>query len=95
MTKKQNLFVAEYLIGMNPTQAAIRAGYSKKTAAQVGHENVRKSDIAAAVEEGMRERGDRTKTSADLVVRKLAENPHYREGEWQYRAIYTLHYTIY
>jgi phage terminase small subunit len=46
---KRQRFVAEYLIDLNATQAAIRAGYSRKTAGQKGFELLKKADIAAAV----------------------------------------------
>lgn len=49
LTPKQRRFVAEYLIDLNATQAAIRAGYSKKTAKSIGAENLTKPDIQAAV----------------------------------------------
>ena len=52
LTPKQERFVAEYLIDLNATQAAIRAGYSKKTAKQMGTENLAKPVIAAAIAEG-------------------------------------------
>jgi phage terminase small subunit len=52
LTPKQARFVAEYLVDLNATQAAIRAGYSKKVAAQQGHENLMKPEIAAAIAEG-------------------------------------------
>lgn len=53
MTPKQQRFVEEYLIDRNATQAAIRAGYSAKTARQTASEYLAKPDIAAAVAEGM------------------------------------------
>ncbi len=49
LTAKQQRFVEEYLIDLNATQAAIRAGYSAKTAASIGSENLTKPEIAAAV----------------------------------------------
>ncbi len=49
LTPKQQRFVAEYLVDVNATQAAIRAGYSTKTAQQIGAENLLKPVIAAAV----------------------------------------------
>jgi phage terminase small subunit len=52
LTPKQARFVAEYLIDLNATQAAIRAGYSAKTARQQGAENLSKPDIAEAVSVG-------------------------------------------
>lgn len=51
MTKKQKRFVEEYLIDLNATQAAIRAGYSRKTAKQTGSENLAKPDLRAYVDE--------------------------------------------
>jgi phage terminase small subunit len=52
LTPKQQRFKDEYLTDLNATQAAICAGYSKKTAAQVGFENLRKPNIAAAISKG-------------------------------------------
>lgn len=49
MTPKQKLFIAEYLKCFNATQAAIAAGYSKKSARTIGHENLTKHDIAEAI----------------------------------------------
>ena len=50
MTPRQERFVAEYLVDLNATQAAIRAGYSTKTAASIGYENLRKPEISAFVQ---------------------------------------------
>ena len=52
LTAKQRRFVEEYLIDFNATQAAIRAGYSVRTAQQMGSENLSKPVIAAAIHEG-------------------------------------------
>jgi len=60
MTPKQAAFVDEYLIDLNATQAAIRAGYSAKTARQIGEENLSKPDISAAVAAGIDARSKRT-----------------------------------
>lgn len=73
MTKKQELFVAEYLIDLNATQAAIRAGYSVKTAEVIGFENLRKPKIAGAIAEKMAERSKRTGVNQDRVVMELAK----------------------
>ena len=51
LNPKQQRFCEEYLIDLNATQAAIRAGYSKKTAAIIGHENLRKLNIEAYISE--------------------------------------------
>jgi phage terminase small subunit len=50
MTPKQIAFVAEYLIDMNATQAAIRAGYSAHTAVKIGSENLRKPEVRKAID---------------------------------------------
>jgi phage terminase small subunit len=50
LTRKQQRFVEEFQVDFNATQAAIRAGYSRRTAKQTGHENLTKPYIAAAVE---------------------------------------------
>lgn len=73
LTAKQRAFVREYLIDLNATQAAIRAGYSEKTARQIGEENLSKPDIASAVEAAMKNRADRTDITADRVLRELAK----------------------
>lgn len=52
LTPKQQRFVNEYLIVLNATQAAIRAGYSETTARNVGSENLTKPDIADAIQKG-------------------------------------------
>ncbi|MFP3638122.1 terminase small subunit [Paraburkholderia sp. SIMBA_054] len=49
LSGKQQRFVDEYLIDLNATQAALRAGYSAKTASAIGAENLRKPQIAAAI----------------------------------------------
>lgn len=60
MTKKQKRFVEEYLIDLNATQAAIRAGYSPDTAKSIGSENLTKPDIQARIAKAMAERSKRT-----------------------------------
>lgn len=73
LTPKQAAFVREYLVDLNATQAAIRAGYSAKTAASIGEENLRKPEIKAAIEAAMAERAKRTEVTADRVVQELAK----------------------
>ena len=72
LTARQARFVDEYLIDLNATQAAVRAGYSKKTAGQVGFENLKKPEIAAAVQEAQEARSERTEITQDQVLRELA-----------------------
>lgn len=71
LTPKQEMFVREYLIDLNATQAAIRAGYSAKTARQIGEENLSKPDIAAAVQAGMNKRAEKALITADEVLANI------------------------
>jgi len=73
LTGKQQLFVEEYLIDLNATQAALRAGYSPKTAMFIGAENLHKPIIIAAIAEAQKGRTTRTRTDADWVLRRLVE----------------------
>lgn len=73
MTKKQKLFIEEYLIDLNATQAAIRAGYSPQTAYSIGQENLNKPEIKNALEKAMAERSRRTGINADRVLTELAK----------------------
>nr|WP_308742090.1 terminase small subunit [uncultured Anaerocolumna sp.] len=72
MTKKQKAFVEEYLIDLNATQAAIRAGYSPQTAYSIGNENLMKPEINNAISKAMAERSKRTGINQDRVVQELA-----------------------
>jgi phage terminase small subunit len=71
-TPKQRRFVDEYLIDLNATQAAIRAGYSVKTAGQIGEENIRKPEIQKMLQERMAAREKRTEISQDRVLQEYA-----------------------
>jgi phage terminase small subunit len=68
LSGKQQVFVDEYLKDLNATQAAIRAGYSKKTAEDIGRQALRKAPVAAAIQKVMDERSKRTKITADYVL---------------------------
>ena len=68
LTAQQQLFVNEYLIDLNATQAAIRAGYSEKTARSIGSENLTKPDISQAIEEAMAARADKLKITQNQVL---------------------------
>lgn len=70
---KQRRFVEEYLVDLNATQAAIRAGYSRKTAASIGEENLRKPEIQAAIKAAMTARQERTEITQDRVIAELAK----------------------
>jgi len=68
MTPKQQKFVDEYLIDLNATQAAIRAGYSKKTARQIADQNLSKIYIKEAIAEALSVRSKETKIDATYVL---------------------------
>jgi len=72
LNPKQQRFVAEYLKDLNATQAAIRAGYSAKTAEQQGPRLLGNAGIAAAVQQAMDARAKRTEITADLVLEGIA-----------------------
>jgi phage terminase small subunit len=72
LTAKQQRFVAEYLVDLNATRAAMRAGYSARTARSIGAENLTKVEIADAVSAAQRERQRCTEAEADRVLRELA-----------------------
>jgi len=74
LTPKERLFVVEYLNDLNATQAAIRAGYSKKTARYIGHENLTKPHIQKALSEArnsIEKREQAALLTAEDVERKL------------------------
>lgn len=73
LTDKQRRFVDEYLIDLNATQAAIRAGYSRKTAYSIGQENLTKPEIQEAIQVENDKRSGRTQITQDYVLQKLKE----------------------
>ncbi|WP_233113697.1 terminase small subunit [Aggregatibacter actinomycetemcomitans] len=70
---KQKRFIEEYLIDLNATQAAIRAGYSKDTAKEIGYENLTKPHIQQAIAEAQNKRAERTQLTQDEVIADLRE----------------------
>jgi phage terminase small subunit len=73
MTAKQSAFVGEYLVDLNASQAAIRAGYSPKTAYSIGQENLKKPEISAAIEGAILERSERTQITQDYVLEVIRD----------------------
>ncbi|HHM5065897.1 TPA: terminase small subunit, partial [Pseudomonas aeruginosa] len=73
LTAKQRRFVAEYLLDLNATQAAIRAGYSKNRASEIGYQLLQKPGITSAIQAAMKERAERTQIDADYVLRRMIE----------------------
>jgi phage terminase small subunit len=73
LTLMQQKFVGEYLLDLNATQAAIRAGYSKRSAEVQGYQLLQIPLVKAAVDKAMAAREKRTQIDADWVLRELAE----------------------
>jgi phage terminase small subunit len=71
LTPKQQRFVDEYLIDLNATQAAIRAGYSERTARAIGAENLTKPDIAAAIDAKRMKVAEKAELSVAWVLERL------------------------
>jgi len=73
LTDKQELFAREFIKDLNATQAAIRAGYSEKTARAIGCENLTKPDIQQRIAELNQERLERVQIDADYVLRQAVK----------------------
>lgn len=83
LTVKQKLFVDEYLVDLNATQAAIRAGYSKKTARSQGQRMLTKVDIQQAINERMEEKKSNIIMKQDEVLERLTEQGRREATEYQ------------
>lgn len=73
MTEKNFRFCQEYIIDLNATQAATRAGYSEDTAGSIGHELLKKPEIEAEIGRLQEERSKRTQITADRVIVELGK----------------------
>lgn len=73
LTDKQEMFCREYLIDLNATQAAIRAGYSAKTANRTASENMSKPDVQSRIAELKAQRNDLVGINATYVLNRLVE----------------------
>lgn len=73
LTPKQQRFVQEYLLDLNGTQAAIRAGYSERSAEVQASRLLRNAQVSAAIEAAKAARSERTKIDADWLLTRLAE----------------------
>lgn len=71
LTDKQKRFCDEYLIDLNATQAALRAGYSKKTAKQIGQQNLTKLDLKNYIDKRMKEKESELVANQDEVLKYL------------------------
>ena len=72
LSEKQATFVQEYLVDLNATQAAIRAGYSEKSAARYAVEMLNKTHVAEAIRSAMDARNQRVEISQDRILEELA-----------------------
>ena len=73
LTDKQSRFIDEYLIDLNATQAAIRAGYSEKTAQEIGAQNLSKLIISEEIQKRMQKRSESTEITAERVLKEYAK----------------------
>ncbi|WP_345985278.1 terminase small subunit [Sulfurimonas sp. HSL-1656] len=73
LTEKQKRFCEEYMIDMNATQAAIRAGYKEKTAGSQAHDILKKPEIQAYLSELIEKQQERTQITADMVLDELGK----------------------
>jgi phage terminase small subunit len=73
LTAKQQLFIDEYLIDLNATQAAVRAGYSEKTAYSIGNENLKKPEIHSRIEELKSKRSEKLGLDQYWVLKRLMD----------------------
>lgn len=87
LAPKQQRFVREYLVDLNATQAAIRAGYSERTAKAIGSEVLGRPAVAAAIAAAQAKRAERTEIDADWVVEKLRANVAAAAADKQFAAV--------
>lgn len=71
LTDKQQAFIDEYLIDLNATKAAMRAGYSEETAQQIGSENLSKPVIQKAIQEAQKERREANKVTRESISKEI------------------------
>lgn len=81
LTPKQRRFIDEYLIDLNATQAAIRAGYSQKTADRIGPELLGKTCVQAAIQGAMSKRQKRTGITQDKVLEEIGKVAFHDAGD--------------
>lgn len=73
LTPKQQRFVDEYMIDLNATQAAIRAGYSERTAAETGYENLRKPQIADEIAKRQQKHAEKAEMTVEWVLQQYRD----------------------
>lgn len=73
LNDRQMRFVQEYLIDLNATQAAIRAGYSAKTAYSLGQRVLKNDEVQREIQKAQEKRSQRTRVTQDMVLQELAK----------------------
>ena len=73
LTPKQELFVMEYLVDLNASAAAKRAGYSERRSGEIGYQLLQKTTIQQKIQEEMLKRSVRTQVTGDKVIKELAK----------------------
>ena len=84
LTAKQQRFCDEYLIDLNATQAAIRAGYSEKTAYSIGNENLRKPELKEYIDKRLAEKNKELIADQDEILKYLTAVMRGTETDEQY-----------
>ena len=87
LTPRQQRFIAEYLCSLNATQAAVRAGYSPKTAEQMGYKLVQKRSVSLAIQDAFQARSARTEITADMVLCQLWQLGNSEDGHVAVKAL--------
>ncbi len=80
LTAKRKAFVREYPIDLNATKAAIRAGFSEKTAYSQGQRLLKNVEVAAAIQKALAKRSERTEITQDYVLTSIMETMEQRKG---------------
>lgn len=86
LTPKQAAFVQEYLLDLNATQAAIRAGYSRKRASETAYQLLQKTTVSEAIQKAQSERAKRVTRQADDVLRDIYETGQEARARGQFNA---------
>lgn len=86
MTPKKSIFVKEYLIDLNATQAAIRCGYSEKTAYSQGQRLLKDVEIQKAIQAAMDKRSEKTEITAEYILNGIKGVIQQCESEEKYNA---------
>ncbi|WP_439259499.1 terminase small subunit [Lonepinella sp. BR2930] len=71
LTDKQKRFVEEYLVDLNATQAAIRAGYSANRASEISYQLLQKTTVQNAIQNAQNQRSNRTQVTQDKIIENL------------------------